>query len=133
MYFKIPFTPIEVHAYGDKNWSFLKASLVTDKEAGLVQRETAIQVGFKSEHLLEAVGEDNPSDSSTTADGTTYFGKIWRAPNGDGHSLTAKQVAARAQHQASMKAAAKQAAQAAVASQAAASNGASVAAAPAAV
>ena len=130
MYFKIPFTPIEVHAYGDKNWSFLKASLVTGKEAGLVQRETAIQAGFKSEHLLEVVGEDNPADIFTAADGITYLGKIWRSPNGDGHSLTARQVAARAIHQASVKAAAKQAAQVAVASQVASSNGASAPATP---
>lgn len=111
MFFKIPFTPIEIHAYsgsagpGDNNWSFLKASLVTGRDAGLVRRETAVQAAFKSEHLLELVGEDDPTDTYTTPSGTTYTATVW----GEDHRLSAQQVAARAEHQAAIRAASKQA------------------------
>jgi hypothetical protein len=111
MFIKVPFIPIEIHAYsgnavpGGNNWSFFKASLVTGADAGLVRRETAVQAGFKSEHLLELVGEDDPTDTHTTPDGTTYTATVW----GEDHRLSAQQVAARAEHRAAIRAASEQA------------------------
>jgi hypothetical protein len=111
MYLRLPFG-LEFHAYSGDNWSHTKLAFVTGRDAGQAQRETALTAGFKSEHLTELLGEENQDDRFQAADGTIYYGRQVRGIDGS-HSVSAKQVAALAQHKAAMKEARKVANQAA--------------------
>lgn len=85
------------------NWTDLEFAVVTDRsEAGFATRETALRTGFKSEHLLEAIGEDDTSDIKVV-NGTTYHGKRSAGFDGKDHVLTAEQVAARAEFRKAMR------------------------------
>lgn len=79
--------PISLRLYSGqdrgKNWTHLEAAWVTNRNGGKARRETAVAASFKSEHLLEMAGKDNPADTFTCPDtGTVYYGKIVQTPTG---------------------------------------------------
>lgn len=85
------------------NWTDLELAVITDRnEAGFATRETALRAGFKSEHLLEVLGEDDTS-STAEVNGTTYHGKRINGPDGQSYVLTAEQVAAKAEFAKAMR------------------------------
>jgi hypothetical protein len=87
--------PIEVRYFSGLNWSNFELAWVTARKQGFAQRETALRCSFKSEHLLDIAGTSNPDDT-LTVDGTTYHGRCSTGIDGAVHTLTARQVAARA-------------------------------------
>lgn len=103
---KISLGPIDIRFYSGQNWSNLEFAFVTARKGGMAQRETAVKTGFKSDHLLEVFGEDNPTDTLKVGD-TTYTGKVVAGIDGDKHVITAEQVAARVQRTEALKAAEK--------------------------
>lgn len=88
--------PISIRSFSGNNWSSLELAFVTNRHGGMARRETALRSEFKSEHLIDAVGRENPADSFECPDtGTIFFGKIVEL--GDGiHMITAKEVYTRA-------------------------------------
>jgi hypothetical protein len=110
----ISFGPIDVRYFSGLNWSNLEVAWVTARKQGFAQRETTLRCSFKSEHLLDFTGTDN-HDDVLTVNGTTYFGRC--SPGADGvlHTLSAAQVAARAQRIQAMRHGLKEAHRAAVA------------------
>jgi hypothetical protein len=94
---KFSLGPIDIRFYSGQNWSNFELALVTARKGGMAQRETAVRTGFKSEHLIEVFGEDDPTDAFTAADGTTYFGRTVKAVDGDAYCVSAEQVYARQQ------------------------------------
>ena len=79
--------PIALRLYSGKdrgaNWTHLEAAWITNRNGGKARRETAVSAGFKSEHLIDMVGKDNPADTFTCPDsGTVYYGKIVQTPTG---------------------------------------------------
>lgn len=98
--------PIEFRLASGNNWSTAELAFVSAKKNGLAQRETAIKTGFKSEHLIEVFGEDNPADTVKVGD-VTYAGKVVPGLDGEQHVITAEQVAARAQRAEAIRAADK--------------------------
>lgn len=94
--------PIDLRYYTGQNWSSFELAFVTARQAGVAKRETALRTSFKSEHLVEAFGEERESDSCIL-NGTTYHGKVVRGADGDEHYISALQVAARAEHQATLR------------------------------
>ncbi len=84
--------PISARLYSGSNWTHAELAWVTNRNGGMARRETAINAGFKSEHLLDAVGKDNPADSFECPEtGTLYFGKIVQTPTGV-YAISAKDV-----------------------------------------
>lgn len=106
--------PIDIRFYAGQNWTNVELALVTARNAGWASRETAVRAGFKSEHLLETFGEDNPADT-TVIDGTTYVGRVSNGPDDIPHVLSSAQVAARIQRAEAMRQGLKAAQQAATA------------------
>jgi hypothetical protein len=96
------------------NWTDVELAFITDRnQAGFAARETALRAGFKSEHALEILGEDDTT-STAVLNGTTYHGKRIAGADGQSYVLTAEQVAAKAEYVKAMrqsKLAAQQAAQ----------------------
>lgn len=79
--------PISLRLYSGqdrgKNWTHLEAAWVTNRHGGKARRETAVAASFKSEHLLEMTGKENPADTFTCPDtGTTFYGRIVQTPTG---------------------------------------------------
>lgn len=79
--------PISLRLYSGTdrgtNWTHLEAAWVTNRHGGKARRETAVSAGFKSEHLLDMVGKENPADTFTCPDtGTVFYGKIVQTPTG---------------------------------------------------
>jgi hypothetical protein len=93
--------PIELRTYSNvtgRNWTDFEFAFVTGRtKAGFAERETALRTSFKSDHLLEAFGEDNPDDQ-VSVNGTTYLGKTAAGFDGKDHVLTAQQVSAKAEY-----------------------------------
>lgn len=84
--------PISARLYSGSNWTHAELAWVTNRNGGMARRETAINAGFKSEHLLDTVGKDNPADSFECPEtGTLYFGKIVQTPTGV-YAISAKEV-----------------------------------------
>lgn len=94
--------PIDIRLFGGENWTNVELAFVTARDAGPASRETTLRAGFKSEHLLEAFGEDDPADA-LNIDGTTYVGKATKGPDGVKHTLSAVQVAARVERAQAMR------------------------------
>lgn len=95
--------PFEIRTLTTGNWTELDFAFVTDRTpSGWATRETAIRTGFKSEHLLELTGEEDPTDT-VTIDGVTYHGRIAKGVNGEVHRLSAKHVATKAAYRAALK------------------------------
>lgn len=103
---KFSLGPFELRCYSGSNWSNLELAFVTARKGGCSQRETAVKTGFKSEHLIEVFGEDNPADTLKVGD-VTYTGKVVPGFDGEQHVITAEQVAARAQRAEAIRAANK--------------------------
>lgn len=84
--------PLSLRLYSGTNWTHAEAAWVSNRNGGMARRETAINAGFKSDHLTEALGKDLPSDTFECPDtGTLYFGKIVQTPTGT-YVVSAKDV-----------------------------------------
>ena len=84
--------PLSLRLYSGDNWTHAEAAWVSNRFGGAARRETAINAGFKSDHLTEMIAKDNPADSFTCPDsGTQVFGKVVQTPTGT-YVLTAKEV-----------------------------------------
>lgn len=101
--------PITVRHYSGDNWSNTEVALVTNRNGGMSRRETAVRLGFQSEHLIQAFGRDNPNDRYTTPEGNIVFGKISFTPGGGVHVLSAAEVYAAGLRAVALKQAADQA------------------------
>jgi hypothetical protein len=84
--------PLALRLYSGSNWTHAEAAWVSNRNGGMARRETAINAGFKSDHLTDMVGTDNPADTFECPDtGTLHFGKIVQTPTGV-YAITAKEV-----------------------------------------
>jgi hypothetical protein len=84
--------PISARLYSGTNWTHAELAWVSNRNGGMARRETAINAGFKSEHLIDVVGKDLASDTFECPDtGTLYFGKIVQTPTGV-YVISAKEV-----------------------------------------
>lgn len=89
---KLSLGPIDLRFYAGDNWSHAEFAFVTNRHGGMARRETAVKAGFKSDHVTDMIGKDNPADTFECPEtGTLYFGKIVQAPGGV-HVITAKEV-----------------------------------------
>ncbi len=84
--------PFSARIGGGQGWSQLDLSFWTNRNAGMAARETAVRLGFKSDHLLELTGQNNPHDTYITPAGDTVYGKVAITAGGAVHVLTAQQV-----------------------------------------
>ena len=89
---EITLGPVSLRLGGGSNWSELDLGFTTNRNAGMASRETAIRLGFKSDHLLELTGQSNPHDTYITPAGNTVYGVINITPGGAVHVLTAQQI-----------------------------------------
>lgn len=114
---QISLGPIEFRAFTSydsdyperSNWTELEFAFVTGRKDGIAVRETAIKAGFKSDHVIDMFGEDNPNDS-VEINGTTYYGKTMPSMDkGKPYYLSALQVGTRAVHNKQLQEARKQA------------------------
>jgi len=84
--------PICLGIYSGDNWTSIHAGFITNREGGMAARETAIRASFKSDHLTEIIGRDNPADTFECPDTSTlFFGRIIQTPTGT-YCVTAKEV-----------------------------------------
>lgn len=75
--------PLRFRMFTADNFWSAELALVTRPNGGLARRETAVRVGVRSDHLVQAVGIDNPSDVFECPDtGTLFIGKIVNTPDG---------------------------------------------------
>ncbi len=84
--------PISARLYSGRHWTHPERAWVSNRNGGMARRETAINAGFKSDHITDMVGRDNPADTfEDPATGTLYFGKIVSSPTGV-YAISAKEV-----------------------------------------
>lgn len=102
--------PIDLRFFSGDNYTRFEVAAVTNRKGGMARRETAINIGYKSDHWTEAFGRDNPNDRYVTPDGNIIFGKISFTPGGGVHVLSAAQVYAASLSKEALKAAATEAA-----------------------
>jgi hypothetical protein len=75
--------PIRFRVFTADNFFSAELALVTRPNGGLAKRETAVRVGFRSDHLVQLAGIDNPADTFECPDtGTLFIGKIVNTPDG---------------------------------------------------
>lgn len=75
--------PIRFRVFSAENFLSAELALITRPQGGLARRETAIRVGFKSDHLVAMVGRENLADVFEDPDtGTLYVGRIITTPDG---------------------------------------------------
>jgi len=91
--------PLAIRQFSGDNWSHLEVAFRTNGKGGMAARETAVQVGFKSEHLIQTIGKDNPNDKYITPEGNVVFGKISITPGGGVHVISAAEIFAAGIHQ----------------------------------
>ena len=84
--------PLELRFFSGQNWSSFELGLVTARKAGQAQRETTLRTSFKSDHLLEVFGEEDPTDQLTTPDGEVFCGRVSPGIDGDAHTISAEAV-----------------------------------------
>jgi hypothetical protein len=101
--------PIDIRFFSGSNWSTFEVGLVTARKAGQAQRETTLRTSFKSDHLIELLGEEDPTDQYIAPGGEVFHGKVFTGIDGDAHSLSAEQVYAGHLRKQALKEAAKQA------------------------
>lgn len=77
--------------YSGSNWSHLELGFATRRHGGLARRESAIQVGFRSDHALELLSVENPADRFIAPDGSITYGRIYTRGR-HRYSLSAEQV-----------------------------------------
>jgi len=91
------FGPVDLRCYQgtheeDSKWTTFELAFVTNREGGLARRETGVRLGFRSDHLTEATGRENPADTFTDpVSGQIFTGKIVSAPTGV-YAITAKEI-----------------------------------------
>lgn len=85
--------PFALRINSDRNnWTNAELAFVSNRNGGTARRESAIRAGFRSDHLIDMVGKDNPADEficPTT--GQKFFGKIVSTPSGV-YAISAKDV-----------------------------------------
>jgi hypothetical protein len=86
------------------NWSHLEVGYVSNRDCGLARRESAITIGFKSEHALELFSVENPADRYIAPDGTVTHGRIC-VQGSRTYALSAEQVFSAALHKRALQAA----------------------------
>jgi len=80
-----------LRVYSGANWSTIELGFATNRNGGLARRESAVSLGFKSEHALEVFSVENPADRFVAPDGTITHGRI--CVQGDRqYSLSAQEV-----------------------------------------
>lgn len=84
--------PVAFRFYGGDNWSFAEVAFITGRNGGLARRETSIHGAFRSEHLIDVLGKDNPHDTYICPEGKTFYGKVTTTPGGGVNVLSAQQV-----------------------------------------
>jgi hypothetical protein len=95
--------PISARFYSGNNWTHAELAFVSNRNGGMARRETAVSTGFKSDHLIDVVGKDNPADSFECPEtGTLYFGKIVQSPTGV-YTISAKEVYTKALYSKAVK------------------------------
>lgn len=101
--------PISARLYSGSNWTHAELAWVSNRNGGMARRETAINAGFKSDHLTDIAGKDLASDTFECPDtGTLYFGKLVQTPTGT-YVISAKEVYTRAVYEKACKEGLKQA------------------------
>jgi hypothetical protein len=85
------------------NWSHLEVGYVSNRDCGLARRESAITIGFKSEHALELFSVENPADRYIAPDGTVTHGRIC-VQGSRTYALSAEQVFSAALHKRALQA-----------------------------
>lgn len=84
--------PVDLRFFSGDNWSHAELAWVSNRNGGMARRETAVKGSFKSDHLTELAGQENPADSFECPEtGTLHFGKIVQTPTGT-YVITAKEV-----------------------------------------
>lgn len=83
--------PFAFRLFSGDNWTSLELAMATNKNGGMARRETALRGSFKSDHLLEALSQENQADRFEGPDGKVYFGRIQQTPTGV-HAISAKEV-----------------------------------------
>ena len=104
---KLQLGPIDIRfrqgADDEQTWTNLELAFVTNRNGGMARRETALRAGFRSDHLVDLVGTENPADTFECPEsGTLYFGKIVQAPTGT-YVISAKEVYTRALYEKACK------------------------------
>ena len=96
--------PAFLRFYSGSNWSHFELGVATNPHGGLARRESAIAVGFKSEHALEVFSVENQADRYLAPDGTITYGRIC-VQGKRTYSLSAEQVFSAALHKRTLRAA----------------------------
>lgn len=95
--------PISARLYSGSNWTHAELAWVSNRNGGMARRETAINAGFKSDHLTDIAGKDLVSDTFECPEtGTLHFGKIVQTPTGT-YVISAKEVYTRAVYEKACK------------------------------
>lgn len=84
--------PLSIRFGQGDDFTQIDLAVVTNRNAGLAARETAVRLGWKSEHILALTGQNNPHDTYVTPAGDTVYGKIAISPTGAVSILSAQQV-----------------------------------------
>jgi len=99
-----------LRVYSGSNWSHLELGFATNRNGGLARRESALALGFKSEHALEVFSVENPADRYVAPDGSITHGRIC-VQGSRTYSLSAEQVFTAALHKRTLRAARQRAEQ----------------------
>ena len=86
--------PLEADYLVGNNWSRFRLMFVTNRHAGKARRESGVELGFKSEHLLDLIGVEDPYDVVVNEKtGTKTYGLMLKYGKAI-YKLTAEQRAA---------------------------------------
>jgi hypothetical protein len=88
--------PFTVSHFSGSDWSWIDLAYVSNRKGGMAARTTNLRGSFRSQHLTESFGQDNPADTFTCpTTGTVYYGRIVQGSDGV-HSISAKEVYSKA-------------------------------------
>ena len=99
-----------LRVYSGSNWSTIELGFATNRNGGLARRESALSLGFKSDHALEVFSVENPADRYIAPDGTITHGRIC-VQGSRTYALSAEQVFTAALHKRTLRAARQRAEQ----------------------
>jgi hypothetical protein len=94
--------PVFFRCFSGDNWTSLELGFATNANGGMARRETKLRGSFNSEHLIEALGQDNPADQFTAPDGKVYYGRIHQTPSGV-YTISAREVFTRSLYEQAVK------------------------------
>lgn len=95
--------PVTFSHYSGKDWSWIDLAWTSNKKGGMAARTTNLRGSFRSQHLTEALGRENPADTFTCpTTGTVYYGKIVQGSDGV-HSISAKEVYSKALYESAVR------------------------------